>query len=107
MSDEYQFLPENMFKVMDEMKHTSKFLSKIETQELCDTYAGLFPSEDGLYSMSYTHMTALCNLMLNDTLLKLYKKDLVEAMWNDETNEFTYKLTEEGKCVASMIEEKE
>lgn len=103
MSDEdddvFTFPPENMFQVLDHMKGCSPVLETCDTQELCELYTKLFPMQDGLYEISEPYVTALNTAIINKTLLELVKKDLVTMLWDDETNGFSFQITEKGKWV--------
>jgi hypothetical protein len=98
--ERFVFPPENMFIVLDTMKECSDLLEKCETQDLCEIYAKLFPIKDGVYELSDTHLKALCHAVFDKTSLELVDKGLLELMWNDEANEFAFRLTEYGKRVA-------
>lgn len=89
--DAFEFPEEHLYKVLDTMKECSEMLLACDTLELCDEYKKLFPAQFGIYTISENRLKRLNAKIINDTLMDLVKKDLVEMTWDDKLRDFVFR----------------
>jgi len=94
--DEFEFMEEDLYKVISNMKNCSDMLMACDTEELCEHYKMLFPAVNGVYVISESRLQHLNAEMINITLRQLVKKDLVEMSWSEIKNDFVFSLKEDA-----------
>ena len=89
--DLFEFPEDQLYKVLDTMKECSEMLLACDTLELCDEFKKLFPPEFGICAISENRLKKLNTKIINDTLMDLVKKDLVEMTWDDKLRDFVFR----------------
>jgi len=102
--EEYEFLPENAYVVIDKIKGCSRILSTIDTQTLVDRYMKVIPkNEAGAYPISDKTLETVGKSFVDETLSGMIDKGWIDMSWDENSEEFLYGLTEKGKSISKEM----
>ena len=91
-NQDFEFLEEQMFHVIDTLKVNSEILKDFNTQDLCDQYTFLYPPKFGKFIINEDRVLDLASLIMNNILRGMVNEGLVEMSWDTNANDFSFSL---------------